>query len=73
MVWYGRMALLYGHAGRLTAPNGGFRPGQSLGSACDILLRMEEECVEALAELQAGPAPAAPAVILTLPPCFLHG
>ena len=22
------MALLYGHAGRLTAKNGGFRPGQ---------------------------------------------
>ena len=27
------MAILYGHAGRLTAKNGGFRPGQCLGGA----------------------------------------
>jgi hypothetical protein len=26
------MALLYGHAGRLTAKNGGFRPGQAKGA-----------------------------------------
>ena len=31
------MAFLYGHAGRLTAKNGGFRPGQML---CDIFPTM---------------------------------
>jgi cyanophycinase len=32
------MALLYGLAGRLTAKNGGFRPGQSVGIAAGYLM-----------------------------------
>jgi hypothetical protein len=28
------VGLLYGRAGRLTAENGGFRPGQSIGQRC---------------------------------------
>jgi hypothetical protein len=51
------MGLLYGRAGRLTAENGGFRPGQWAGS------KVSAGVVHARAELANGGAAAASACV----------
>jgi hypothetical protein len=58
------MALLYGRAGRLTAQNGGFRPGKAIALADELLYRsvLSSYFTEALAGRPWDPAGGAIAI-----------